>query len=94
MGRGLTITILVFTTFLVIPVSALGSGPDLKKPLRSFNYPTPSAPADFKTKRPHSHPQGSPGIVLDSTYYDWQANGGFDDHQCRPDGHGIFCQCL
>jgi hypothetical protein len=80
MGQRLAVVILVLFTLHIIPESALGSGLNLKKPLRSSDYPTPSVPTGLKTQRSHSHPLGSPGIVMDSTYYDWQANGGFDDH--------------
>jgi hypothetical protein len=65
--------------FILALKPALSSDLQVKRPIKRLDrfYPVISSREVLKSK---NHLLQSPGTVLDSTYYDWQRNGGLDDH--------------
>ncbi len=85
-----SMTMLVMT----MPFLLMGSGPltgtdiQLKSPVKIRVEEIPTVASSPKVLGSKNRLMSSPGTVLDSTYYDWQANGGFDDHLAIFDDHG------
>ena len=70
--------------------SLLASGLILKKPIRNPDR-IPTVVSSEKALKSSNHLMMSPGTVLDSTYYDWQRNGGLDDHlEMYDDGTNVL----
>jgi len=59
---------------------AQGTDLIVKKPVRISGQHIPTILSSQKTLKSKHHLLQSPGTIIDSTYWDWQRNGGMDDH--------------
>ncbi len=73
--------------FFLAAGSVQASDVMIKKPLKHSNW-VPTVVSRDKVLNSRTHLMQSPGTVLDSTYYDWQRNGGLDDHIATFDDNG------
>jgi len=82
------LALIFFSVIIVGP--AQGSDLIVKKPIRVIDQQIPTILSSQKTLKSGNRLMQSPGTVLDSTYYDWQSSGGFDDHLAMFDGSGTI----
>ncbi len=80
MARKSTTMLTFLLPFLIAAGPVLGSDLMLKRPVRVLPNQVPTVISHQKALHSTQHLMASPGTVLDSTYYDWQRNGGLDDH--------------
>jgi hypothetical protein len=79
-------TLILFSIIIVGP--AQGSDLILKRPVRISDQHIPTILSSLKALKSGNRLMQSPGNIIDSTYYDWQSSGGFDDHLAIIDSHG------
>jgi hypothetical protein len=86
--KAFVILILIFFSIIVVG-PAQGSDLIVKKPAKVIDQHIPTVLSSQKAFKSRNRLMQSPGTIMDSTYYDWQANGGFDDHLTMFDDQGI-----
>jgi hypothetical protein len=87
--RAFVILSLILLSIIVVrPIQ--GSDLIVKKPVKISDQQIPTILSSQKTLKSGNHLMQSPGTVLDSTYYDWQSSGGFDDHLATFDDFGTI----
>ena len=74
-----TIPLLILLVLFVVG-SAFGSNVITKKPVKLVGDKIPKVVSNQAVLKSKDRLMQSPGTVLDSSYYDWQRNGGLDDH--------------
>jgi hypothetical protein len=72
------LTLILLSIIIAEPTS--GSNLNLKKPVRILDQHIPTILSSQKTLKSGNRLMQSPGTIIDSTYWDWQRNGGYDDH--------------
>ncbi len=88
MVRKQTNLLVVLLLFIFSAGTLLGADLLVKKPLKITGDEIPVVVSSREALNSASRLSQSPGTVLDSTYYDWQRNGGLDDHLAFFDQQG------
>jgi hypothetical protein len=82
------LTLILFSIIVVEP--AHGSDLIVKRPVKISDRHIPTILSSQGTIKSMKHLMQSPGTIIDSTFWDWQRNGGLDDHIVIFDEYGTI----